>query len=285
LLRSGSSWRGTSGSNSSTPSDYQRRSDWESGQRGERDGDWGLTDGINRTAETARDYASNLSRSVSATASEYAATAGDYAEKAKRTIAEGSGRIAEQAQSTMQNTVDRVLREQPLAVALAGLAAGALVAAAFPATSIERQTLGPAGERLSEAATKAGQQLQEAASAAGERLMEVAEERGLTSSGLKEMAGDVAGSFGSAFSGEKQDKGSSRSGSGRSSSSSGSQSNASGSTSRGAPAGQYGSSSSVSSSGSGSSQSSSSGSVPRGTTAQQYGSSGSGSNRGPSGTS
>jgi len=243
LMRSGSSWMGSaasgSGSSGSSSGDQSRnRSD--SASRGERGNNWGVADGMSRTVETARDYASDVSRSVGDTASEYASTVGDYAEKAKRTIVQSSERIAEQAQSTMQNTVDRVLREQPLAVALAGIAAGALVAAAFPATSIERQTLGAAGERLSEAAAKTGQQLQEAASVAGERLMDAAEQRGLSGSGLKKMASEVAGAFGSAFAGEKQDKGASSAGGGSSSGASGSQSNP-GSASRGTSAGQYGS--------------------------------------------
>jgi hypothetical protein len=113
-----------------------------------------------------------------------------------------SSRIAGQAQST----IERIVREQPLAVAIAGLAAGAAVAAAFPATRFERETLGPAGKRLSEAASDAGERLTEAASAAGERLMTTAEDKGLNKEGLKEVARDVAGTFEKSFTGEEQDK-------------------------------------------------------------------------------
>jgi hypothetical protein len=98
------------------------------------------------------------------------------------------------------------VREQPLAVAIAGLAAGAAVAAAFPATRFERDTLGPAGERLSEVATSTGERLSEAASAAGERLMTAAEEKGLNKEGLKGVARDVAGTFEKSFSGDQQDQ-------------------------------------------------------------------------------
>jgi hypothetical protein len=153
-----------------------------------------------------------MSQSISGAASEYVSTVGDYADKTRRTIVEGSEHLAEQARSTMQTTIDRVLREQPLAVAVAGVAAGALLAAAFPASSIERETLGPAGERLSEAATKTGRQLKEAAAAAGEHAMDAAEERGLTSGGLKEMASEVADTFGKTFSGEMKVKTGSSSG-------------------------------------------------------------------------
>ena len=127
LMRSRSSWSrsaASSSSSSSSSSDYRNRSD--SAMHEQRGSDWGVTEGISRAAETARDYASDVTRSVGETANEYASAVGDYADKAKRNIVEGSERIAQQAQSTMQNTVDKVLREQPLAVALAGLAAGAL---------------------------------------------------------------------------------------------------------------------------------------------------------------
>jgi hypothetical protein len=167
------------------------------------------TDRARGVTDRARSYASDLRDNVAETASAYASKAtdyaskvGDYAEDARQNVADQSGRIAAQAQSTLQSTVDRVLQRQPLAIALAGLAVGAAVAAAFPQTDIEERTLGPAGERLSEAAAEAGRQLNEAASAAGERLKSAAEERGLSAEGLKEMASEVAGTFGETLKGE-----------------------------------------------------------------------------------
>jgi len=167
------------------------------------------TDRARGAADRARGYASDLRDNVSETASAYASKAsdyaskvGDYAEDARRMVADQSGRIAAQAQSGLQSTVDRVLQRQPLAIALAGLAVGAAVAAAFPETDIEERTLGPAGERLSEAAAEAGRQLNEAASAASERLKSAAEERGLSAEGLKDMASEVAGTFGETLKGE-----------------------------------------------------------------------------------
>ena len=74
--------------------------------------------------------------------------------------------------------------------------------------------MGPAGERLSEAASSAGQQISQAASKAGERLMSVAEERGLNTQGLKEAASDVAEAFTGAFAGEQQKNPSGQSGGG-----------------------------------------------------------------------
>ena len=165
--------------------------------RGSGGKDWEMPEGMSRAADTAREYASNVGKTVGETARSYASAAGEYADHASQTIRDQSGRIAEQTQST----IERIVREQPLAVAIAGAAAGAALAAAFPSTRMERETLGPAGKRLSEAATNAGEKLSKAASAAGERLMSAADERGVNAEGLKEVARDVAGSFEKSFSG------------------------------------------------------------------------------------
>ena len=111
-------------------------------------------------------------------------------------------RLSRQAQSTLQSGMNRVLSDQPLAVAIAGFAAGAAVAAVFPSTAIEDRTLSGAREALTEAAGKAGERVMGAAGKVGERLMSAAEERGLTSEGLKEVAGEVADTFSDAVSGK-----------------------------------------------------------------------------------
>jgi len=193
------------------PGQYQRYPGSHAGYD-DNDQEWKMREGMSRAAETAREYASNVGKSLSDTAENvgktlsettdrYVSAAGDYAEEARRTIVDQSGRIVDQAQTT----VERIVREQPLAVAIAGLAAGAAVAAAFPATRFERETLGPVGERLSDAVSNAGERLSDAASAAGEQLMTAAEEKGLNKEGLKDVARDVAGSFERSFS-DQQDQ-------------------------------------------------------------------------------
>jgi hypothetical protein len=218
LLRSGNA-RAQGSSQGSAP--YQGYSGRHTGYG---DQDRKMREGMSRAGATAREHASNVGETLSDTADSvgktlsettnrvgktmsettdrYVSAAGEYAEEARQTIVDQSGRIAEQAQST----IERIVREQPLAVAIAGLAAGAAVAAAFPATKFERETLGPAGERLSEAATSAGERLSEAVSAAGDRLMNSAEEKGLNKEGVKEVARDVAGTFEKSFSGDQQDQ-------------------------------------------------------------------------------
>jgi hypothetical protein len=71
--------------------------------------------------------------------------------------------LARQAQSTLESSMNRVLREQPLAVVMAGLAAGAAVAAVFPSTELEDRALGSAGEGLRQAAGKAAERVKDAA--------------------------------------------------------------------------------------------------------------------------
>jgi hypothetical protein len=216
LLRSGSAAAQAS-------SQYQRYAGSQTGYGG-REQDWGMREGMSHAADTAREHASNarkvlsdaadnvgktvsekvdrLGKTLSETTDRYASAAGQYADEARQTIVDQSSRMAEQAQST----IERIVREQPLAVAIAGLAAGAAVAAAFPSTRFERETLGPAGERLSEAASSAGERLTEAASAAGERLVAAADQKGLNKEGLKEVARDVAGTFEKSLGADQQDK-------------------------------------------------------------------------------
>jgi ElaB/YqjD/DUF883 family membrane-anchored ribosome-binding protein len=132
-----------------------------------------------------------------------ASSASEYAGEARRTVGAKSERIVRSAQSTMQRSMKRILREQPLLVAVAGLAAGAAVASAFPASRMEKETLGPIGDQLSDAASRVGEQLQEATSKAGETLKSAAEERGMNTDGLKEVVSDAAGAFSDSMSGKK----------------------------------------------------------------------------------
>jgi hypothetical protein len=159
-----------------------------------------------RLTDTASDYASQMKDRISDTASFYADSVADFAGDARRKVAERSAQFKRQTQATLQSGMQHVLREQPLAVAVAGLAAGAAVAALFPSTDIEDRALGGAHEKLKDAAEKAGERAMEAAGKAGERLKTAAEERGLTSEGLKEVAGEVADSFKDAMVGKSEDR-------------------------------------------------------------------------------
>ncbi len=132
-------------------------------------------------------------------AGSFASSASEYAGEARRTVGAQSERMVRSAQGSMS----RILQEQPLLIAVAGLAAGAVVASAFSASRMERQTLGPIGDQLSDAASRVGEQLQEATSKAGEKLKSAAEERGMNAEGLKEVVSDAAGAFTDSMSGKK----------------------------------------------------------------------------------
>ena len=178
-----------------------RRNDMTQSGRGGRDRTVG--ERLSETAQSAGEYVSDIGESVAETASSYASSASSYADDVARVTAERSGRLARQAQSSARDTVSRVVQEQPLTVALLGVAAGVAVAAAFPTTDLENQTLGATGERLRDAAGRAGEQLKDAATKAGQRLAAAADERGLNTEGFKEVARDVGEAFSSALEGEE----------------------------------------------------------------------------------
>jgi hypothetical protein len=203
LMRS----RGSSSSRAASPGRYggmeqghQSGSDRLSSSAGRTASN--VRDGLSRAADSATDYASEIKDRVSETAGAYADSISEFAQEAGRSVSERSTRLGRQAQSTLQGSMERVLRDQPLAVAVAGLAAGAAVAALFPSTEIEGRTLGGAREALTDAAGKAGEMVMDAAGKAKERLQAAAEERGLSSQGLQGLASEVAETFTGAVAGK-----------------------------------------------------------------------------------
>jgi hypothetical protein len=151
--------------------------------------------GVADRASDAANYVSDVKDRVADTASSYANSVYDYASDAAQNLSDQSLRLKQQAQSSLQSGMERMLREQPLAVAILGVAAGAAVAAVLPTTGVENQAFGGAREALADAANKVGENVMGAAGAAGERLKNVATERGFTPDGLKEVARDVANTF------------------------------------------------------------------------------------------
>jgi hypothetical protein len=151
-----------------------------------------------RVAERASDYAA----SASDTARSYASSVADYADDARRTVASHASRVADQAselagqaQSTVRAGAGSVMREQPLAIAVLGLAAGAALAAIFPRTEMEERTLRPARDALTGAARDMGERMREAAAETGERLKQRANEQGISAEGMKDMAREAVNTF------------------------------------------------------------------------------------------
>jgi hypothetical protein len=87
--------------------------------------------GLSRAADSAAEYASDIKDRVSDAASSYTEAAADFAQDAGRNVSEHTSRLTRQAQSTLETGMNRVLREQPLAVVMAGLAAGGGVGGVF----------------------------------------------------------------------------------------------------------------------------------------------------------
>lgn len=185
--------------------DEHRGSETRRQVQGVRGAQSGFTEAVSEGADRAKRYIAEVGDTVSETAKDYATTVGKYAEDASRTVAEQSERVVEQARSTVEGTFSRILQDQPLGVAILGFAAGAAAASILPKTSLEQQTFGAVGERLSDAATSVRKNLTEAVSNAGDRLTQVAEERGLTADGLKEAAEEVADAFGSSLRGDEKE--------------------------------------------------------------------------------
>jgi hypothetical protein len=150
---------------------------------------------VAEAANGAKDYATNVADRTMRSASSMASAAADYASESSRKVEEQSERMFEQAQSALQDRIGRVVTEQPLMIAIAGLAAGAAIASAFPTTSMEKESLGPIADQVSEAASRVGEQMKEATANAGEALKKAADERGLNLDGAKEVAGEVANAF------------------------------------------------------------------------------------------
>ena len=164
-----------------------------------------VSDTTDRSAGSASGYASAASdavRSYASTAADYANQAGEGVRLHASRLADQATSFASQAQSAVQTGAGAVLREQPLAVALLGMAAGAAVAALFPSTRFEERTLRPARDALTEAARDMGENVMSSAKEAGEHLKQSAAERGLTPDGMKEMAREAADTFTSRMSGK-----------------------------------------------------------------------------------
>jgi hypothetical protein len=149
------------------------------------------------------DAASGIARQSVDAAASYASTASDYADKARRVIGERSERITRQAQSAASS----VLQTQPLAIVVAGIAAGAAVAAVFPPTNLEKDALGPIGDHLSKSAERFGDQVSEATTKAGETLKSAAKQRGLNKEGLKEVTDEIVDAFKSSMKGQSSESG------------------------------------------------------------------------------
>jgi hypothetical protein len=120
-----------------------------------------------------------------------AGSTSNYARAASRAASDGAVALINQAQSTFSSGLDRALDDQPLLVALGGLAAGAAMAAVLPTTNLEREALGPFGGQLSEEASRLGDQFKKTASRAAGALSTGVQEHILEPDGVKKIVSEV----------------------------------------------------------------------------------------------
>ena len=126
-----------------------------------------------------------------AAAGDLAATAGDYVSSAAGTVGEFAtsardtgSRVARLNQGAdlareVSNRTNRLIKEQPLAVAAAGLAIGAAIAAVLPRTRTEDQFLGETSDAIKDTvAGAATEQFQRAREATGRVVEEVSQGSG-----------------------------------------------------------------------------------------------------------
>jgi gas vesicle protein len=167
------------------------------------------TDTVNRATRTAGEYASAASetaRSYASAATDLASDAGDAIASQASRVADRALSFADQTQAAVRSGAGDVMREQPLAVALLGVAAGAALALVFPSSRIEERTLRPARDAVVNSAREMGENVVRAATKAGEQFKQDAVERGLTPEGVKEMVKGAADTFKSRVSGGSDEK-------------------------------------------------------------------------------
>jgi hypothetical protein len=157
-----------------------------------RSGSESVGKGVSSATETLRDAgAAGLDR-VARTSSEVADKAYGYAQN----IPDAGGALF----STARDNLSELFRAQPLALGAVGLAIGAGIAAALPATDLEAEYFGEASDNFKEqAADFASDQVSRAATVAEDIVTAVSDEarkQGLTVDAAKSAIADIPGKLG-----------------------------------------------------------------------------------------
>jgi ElaB/YqjD/DUF883 family membrane-anchored ribosome-binding protein len=126
-----------------------------------RDAAQGIGERIHAAADSATHLASDMRERVGEQVDDLRETVSDYAERAAHSAQEKredltrrTGAAIERARSSMQENIDYMLREQPLALGAVSLLAGIAIGAALPRTEIEADVAGLAREPLREGASR-----------------------------------------------------------------------------------------------------------------------------------
>ena len=133
-------------------------SEFWSGSVARSDAALGVGERIHAAADSATHLASDMRERVGEQVDDLRETVSDYAERAahraqdtREALTRRTGAAIERARSSMQENIDYMLREQPLALGAVSLLAGIAIGAALPRTEIEADVAGLAREPLREA--------------------------------------------------------------------------------------------------------------------------------------
>jgi hypothetical protein len=157
-----------------------------------RSGSESVGKGVSSATETLRDAGTAGLDRVARAGSEVADTAYGYAQN----IPDAGGALF----STARDNLSELFRAQPLALGAVGLAIGAGIAAALPATDLEAEYFGEAADNFKEqAADFASEQVSRAATVAEDVVSAVSDEarnQGLTVDAAKSAIADIPGKLG-----------------------------------------------------------------------------------------
>jgi len=158
--------------------------------------------GLDRLPDAAKNTMNAAQDRLASAADAVRETGSDGIETATRMASEYAKSLPDSADvfGNVRDNLTDLFKAQPLALGAIGLAIGAGIAAALPATEIENSYLGETSETLkSKAAEIAGDQIEKATSLATDVVETVAEEarkEGLTMDGSKAAMSDLSGKVG-----------------------------------------------------------------------------------------
>jgi hypothetical protein len=139
--------------------------------------------------ETVTDQVTGAAATLKERVTEAAEDAKTAANEAVETVTDGAHDLMQQARTAVSTIWD----QNPLLIAGLGLAVGALIAAAFPATETEEKIFGDTSDALRRKAEGVAAKGLDAAKDAVEGVASAASEQGLTVDGLTALGQDLAG--------------------------------------------------------------------------------------------
>ena len=158
----------------------------------------GLKEGVHDAAAALEDRAAKIGDAAAETAGAVKRRVGEAVEEIGDQIAEAGDRAKDQASATaraLKERADAFMQEQPLLAAAIGVAIGALVASAFPATELEDDMMGETSDAVKETLGEVGSEQLEAArsiaSSVADEAKHAAEREGLTPAAAADAARDL----------------------------------------------------------------------------------------------